>query len=145
MMFKNSSKDNMNLRRIVILGAMQCLAGEGPSQRQKANAKKRKSKAKGQGTVLQGKVKGKGKGKGKSKAKGQCNVLQEQGKEKGKGKSKGKSIGGKVLAKPNTRHLEHSKIWHQVFLQCSKQGWSIGDAKAEASKSARAHVQWMFG
>ena len=111
----------------------------------KAKAKKPKSKAKGQGKVLQGKVKEKGTGKGKSKAKGQGNVLQEKGKDKGKGESKGKGIGGKVPAKSNPNHFEHNKIWHQVFLKCSKQGWSIGDAKAEASKSARAHVQWLFG
>ena len=82
---------------------------------------------------------GKGQGKGKSKAKGQSNVLQEKG--KGKGKAKGKGIGSKVLAKANPRHVEHGKIWHQVFLKCSKQGWSIGDAKVEASKYTRAHLQ----
>ena len=89
------------------------------------------------------KSKAKAKAKAKSKAKGQGKVLQEKGQQKGNGKAKG--IGGKVPAKSNPLHLEHSKIWHQVFLKCPKQGWSIGDAKAEASKSARVHVQWLFG
>jgi chemotaxis protein histidine kinase CheA len=78
-------------------------------------------------------------------AKKSTEKVKEKGKDKGNGKSKGNGIGGKVPAKFHPRHLEHSKIWHQAFLKCSKQGWSSCDAKVEASKSARAHVQWMRG
>ncbi len=73
---EDNIEEHVNLRRVVVIGAMQSLAGQWPSLKAKGKANKPKSKAKGQGNVLQGKAKGKGKGKRKSKTEGQGNALQ---------------------------------------------------------------------
>ncbi len=106
----------------------------------KGKFKGQETKGEGQG-AMQGPAKeSQGEREGHNQVKGQ-GARKREG--EGKGQAKGKGIGGKVPAKSNPKDLERNKIWQQVFLTCSTQGWSIGDAKAEASNAAKAHVQWL--
>ena len=92
--------------------------------------------------MAKGKAKGKGKGKGKGKA------LATKGKGKGKDKSQAKDtkpLVSSLAYKTNTRHREHSRVWHWTYKSSLAKGMTPERAKVEAGKAATLHVTGLFG
>jgi hypothetical protein len=134
---------------------------------------KGKDQIKGQKGTIKGQEVGtiKGKGKGNIKGKGQeMGTIKSNGKGtikdsiklvdqdgtkdklKGfQGKAKGSHqelIKKKVVIKPrkcNSRHLEHSRVYHQIYEESINKGWTPESAKGAARKAAHKHVSKLFG